>query len=101
MRIAKSTLEKLENILKASGYLVRFEKGNFRGGYCLVKERKTVIVNKFYPLESQINSLAEVVREVTVVEDLLTDDLQKLLRSVRNAAPAEAAEMAVAEEDHS
>ena len=39
----------LESALKTAGYSVRYEKGNFLGGECRLKEEKVVIVNKFLP----------------------------------------------------
>lgn len=56
------TLEKLENLLKGAGYRVRYEKGNFKTGACLLQNSKIVVVNKFSNLESKIQSLAELIR---------------------------------------
>jgi mRNA-degrading endonuclease RelE of RelBE toxin-antitoxin system len=49
MKISKGTQEKLANLLKSQGYLIRYEKGAFRSGYCIVKDKKTVLINKFFP----------------------------------------------------
>jgi hypothetical protein len=68
MRISKATQDKLEQQLKAHGYIVRYEKGLFKGGYCLVRDKKTVILNKFHPLESHINALNEIIRELGLPE---------------------------------
>lgn len=83
MRISKGTQEKLEAILRANGYHVRYEKGNFKGGYCVVQAQQTIIINKFVPLEGIIATLTELLREVAIVESLLTDDQIKLLHQVR------------------
>ena len=42
-------------------YKVRYEKGNFKSGYCILETKKVVVINKFTPLESRINSLAEII----------------------------------------
>ena len=55
------TLEKLETLLRTLGYKVRYEKGNFKTGACLLLSSKMVVVNKFSNLESKIQSLAELV----------------------------------------
>ncbi|RMG20025.1 MAG: hypothetical protein D6730_20575, partial [Bacteroidetes bacterium] len=63
MRITKSTQEKLQAILRAQEYRVRYEKGNFKGGYCIVHDQRMIIINKFHPLESKINTLVEVIKD--------------------------------------
>lgn len=85
MRISKNTQEKLQNILKIQGFIVRYEKGNFAGGYCIVMEQKTIIINKFHPLESKISTLSEIIRQVEINEGLLTDDQMRMVKSIRSA----------------
>ena len=61
MRITRSSQEKLQNILKAIGFQVRYEKGNFQGGHCVVMEKRLIVINKFHPLESKISVLSDLV----------------------------------------
>lgn len=79
MRISRNTQEKLQNVLKAQGYTVRYEKGNFKGGYCIVQHQKMIIVNKFHPLESKIGTLAEIIRDLEIDEEPLTPEQVKLV----------------------
>jgi hypothetical protein len=60
----KNFLEKLENLFASSDYILRYEKGNFKSGYCVLKENKIVIVNKYYPLEGKINALVDIIKEL-------------------------------------
>lgn len=64
MKITKGMQEKLEAALKALGYKVRYEKGSFKSGYCLIEDQRVVVVNKFYPLESKVATLAEILRDI-------------------------------------
>jgi hypothetical protein len=48
------TLEKLEMLLKSAGYKVRYEKGNFKTGACLLLNSRMIVVNRFSNLESKI-----------------------------------------------
>ena len=66
MRIKYTThfLSKLEDLFSESTYILRFEKGNFQSGYCVLNESKIAIVNKYFPLEGKINSLIEIIRSV-------------------------------------
>ncbi len=80
MRYTKETLDKLENIFELGGYKVRYEKGNFRSGACLVKGSPIIIVNKMFTSEGKINSLIEILREIsenTELKTFITDELQK------------------------
>jgi hypothetical protein len=57
-------LAKLEDIVAESDYILRYEKGNFKSGYCVLKEQKIVIVNKFYTTEGKINTLLDIFKNV-------------------------------------
>jgi hypothetical protein len=59
-------LSKLEDIVAESDYILRYEKGNFKSGYCVLKDQKIIIVNKFYTTEGKINALLEILRSVTL-----------------------------------
>ena len=54
-----STLKKLEELYDEMGYTIRFEKGNFNSGYCILLERRIAVVNKFLTLEGRINALID------------------------------------------
>lgn len=82
MRISKTTQDKLQALLKDQGYVVRYERGNFQGGYCIVMDQKTIIVNKFHPLESKIITLQEIIRQIDVDESLFSDEQKKLFKQV-------------------
>ncbi|RYY36490.1 MAG: hypothetical protein EOP46_06225 [Sphingobacteriaceae bacterium] len=67
------TLEKLELLLKSGGYKVRYEKGNFKTGACLLQNSKMIVVNRFSNLESRIQSLVELTRELEMDHRLLDE----------------------------
>ena len=81
--MTKSTQEKLQAILKAQDYVIRYERGNFKGGYCLVMEQRVILINKFYPLESKINTLADIIREIEIDESDLSPELQHLTHQIK------------------
>ncbi|HUH33221.1 MAG TPA: hypothetical protein VLZ28_04660 [Daejeonella sp.] len=70
------TLDKLEQLLKALNYKLRYEKGNFKTGACILDHSRVVVVNKFSNLESKIMSVAALVQTLETDETLL-DDKQK------------------------
>lgn len=48
IKYTKHFLDKLENLFAESEFILRYEKGNFKSGYCVLKENKVVIVNKYF-----------------------------------------------------
>ncbi len=73
MKYTKTTLQKLETLLEETGYIVRYEKGNFSSGYCIVEQRKIAIVNKFFDVEGRINSLSEILASLNMEGISLTE----------------------------
>ena len=59
----KPNLKKLETLAKELGYKVRYEKGNFQSGYCLVEHQRVAIVNKFFDTEGRINVLFDILSQ--------------------------------------
>ena len=64
IKYTKHFLDKLENLFSASTFHLRYERGNFKSGYCLLKDTKVVIVNKYFPLEGKINALIDILTEL-------------------------------------
>jgi hypothetical protein len=52
----------MEEMISESDYILRYEKGNFKSGYCLLREQKVMVINKFYALEGKINALLEILK---------------------------------------
>jgi len=73
---SQHTLDKLETLIKNLGFKLRYEKGNFKTGSCILEKDRIVIVNKFSNLENKINSLADLIQRAET-DDSLLDDKQK------------------------
>ena len=78
MKYTQTTLDKLEAIPEQSGYVLRYERGTFQSGYCVLEEKKVVVLNKFLQLEGRINTLVDLIPQLEINTDLLTDDSKKL-----------------------
>jgi hypothetical protein len=78
IRYTQSFLNKLEEIISESDYVLRYEKGNFRPGYCLLQDKKIAIVNKYYPLEGKINALLDLLNDIHPDIIRLSDKSKKL-----------------------
>jgi hypothetical protein len=77
------SLEKLEMLLRTAGYRVRYEKGNFKTGACLLQSSKIIVVNKFSNLESRIISIAELARELEIDPKLLDEKQIAFLQQLK------------------
>ena len=75
-------LNKLEDLFSETEYTLRYEKGNFKPGHCLIKDSKVAIVNKYYPLEGKINALVELIRSIEVSPNQLSEKNQKLFEEL-------------------
>ncbi len=78
MKYNQAALNKLEKILEESGYIVRYERGSFQSGYCILEDKKVVVLNKFLNPEGRINTLMDIIPSVSINYDLLTQTSQKL-----------------------
>lgn len=66
IKYSKHFLNKLEDLFSESEFILRYEKGNFQSGYCLLKETNVAIVNKFYSLDGKINCLLDILKEIEI-----------------------------------
>ncbi len=86
MRFTKSNQEKLHAIFKSLEFTIRYEKGTFQGGYCIVKAQRVIIINKFYPLESKINTLVEILKEIEIDPQLLSAEQQTFIEKINQTS---------------
>jgi hypothetical protein len=83
MKITKRVQERLEELFKSAGFKVRYEKGNFKGGYCVLEHQNLVMINKFYTLEGKVNVLIDALNSVKLDPQKLTEEQKKLVREVQ------------------
>jgi hypothetical protein len=85
MNYTKHQLQKIEELLVEVGYQVRYEKGSFQSGYCLVENRKIAIVNKFFETEGRINTLLDIIDKIEFDTEGVSEKSQKVLKEIRKA----------------
>jgi hypothetical protein len=77
MKYTQTTLDKLEKVLDETGYIVRYERGTFQSGYCILEQRKVVVLNKFLQMEGRINTLFDIIPQLSIDPDTLHPDTRK------------------------
>jgi hypothetical protein len=99
-KVTPNNLARLEKIFSEIKYELRFEKGTFNSGYCVLEHKKVVVINKFLNLEGRINSLLDILSTMQLDDTLLTPESLKLYKQIvdnRNAVQAAEAAEEVAE----
>jgi len=69
MAYKKSELVRLESVVKESGFAIRYERGSFESGHCIVNEKKVIIINKFFRLKARIDCLEDIIKELHITQD--------------------------------
>jgi len=85
MRYTQTTLKKLEQLFEEFDYAIRYEKGNFQSGYCLVESRKIAVVNKFFDTEGRINCLLDILFKMDIDTHVLSDKSRDLIEKWRKS----------------
>lgn len=78
----KQFLTKIENLYEQGGFRLRYEKGNFKSGYCILEQSKVIVVNKFASIDTKINILVEIVAQLEFNEQLLDEKNTEFLHQI-------------------
>ncbi len=78
MKYTSTTLDKIEKLLHETEYVVRYERGNFQSGYCILEEKKILVLNKFLPVEGRINTLIDIIPQLNIRPEVLSAESRKL-----------------------
>src|SRR5688572_28497623 len=82
MKYTQATLDKLEAITEEAGYVLRYERGTFQSGYCILEEKKVVVLNKFLQTEGRINTLIDLIPQLEINAEVLTEESKKLFQEI-------------------
>ncbi|MEI2747754.1 MAG: hypothetical protein V9E88_03205 [Ferruginibacter sp.] len=83
MKYTQTTLDKIERVIEEGGYIIRYERGTFQSGYCILQEKKVVVLNKFLQTEGRINTLIDLLPQLNINIDDLTHESQKLYEELQ------------------
>jgi hypothetical protein len=83
MKIKEKEFEDILQDLKALasqlGAKVRFEKGDFKGGYCILKDDKVIVINKITNLQKKVMILSAALKELGVDKIYLTPKIREII----------------------
>lgn len=82
MKYNQHTLDKIEQVAEEAGYIIRYERGNFQSGYCILQAKKVIVLNKFFQTEGRINTLIDLMPQLEINFDALTHESQKMYEEI-------------------
>ncbi len=79
----------LEDLAEKSSITLRYEKGDFDGGYCVLKDERIIVINKRLAVPKRASVLAQALAEVGIeemylkpaVREFIEDELARAARS--------------------
>jgi hypothetical protein len=75
----KQLLAELEEIVSRLGYKLRYEKGNFEGGYCLLKESRLFVINSRNEAEKRAAIIARNIKELGIDDIYIKPQLREVI----------------------
>ncbi|MEJ2195298.1 MAG: hypothetical protein P8X73_10645 [Ignavibacteriaceae bacterium] len=75
----EETLQDLKSLAAELGATVRFEKGNFKGGYCILHDSKVIIVNKMTNLQRKVMILSAALKELGVDKIYIAPKIREII----------------------
>jgi hypothetical protein len=82
MKYTQLTLDKLEKVIEEVGYVLRYERGTFQSGYCILESKKVVVLNRFLQTEGRINTVIDLIPQLDINPDALTVESKKLYAEI-------------------
>ena len=82
LKFTPAFLEKLEKIISEAGYILRYERGTFQSGYCILESKKVVVLNKFLQTEGRINTLIDLLSILKIESDHISVESRKFYEEV-------------------
>ena len=80
----ESLLEELKQLATQIGAKVRFERGDFKGGYCLIKKDKIIVINKLSNLQRKVYILASALKELGLEQLYISPKIRELIEEFDN-----------------
>jgi hypothetical protein len=72
-------IEELKALVVQLGATVRFEKGDFKGGYCILKDKQIIIINKMANTQRKAIILATALKELGIDQMYLTPKIREVI----------------------
>lgn len=78
----EDVIEELKALAAQLGATIRFEKGDFKGGYCLLKDSKVIVINKLANTQRKAIILSEALKDLGVEQIYLTPRIREIIEQM-------------------
>ncbi len=78
----EAVLDDLKSLATQMGAKVRFERGDFKGGYCLLEENKMIVINKLSTTQRKIMILSSALKDLGIDDVYLTPKLREIIEEL-------------------
>jgi len=92
----KQLLAELEDIVQRLGYKLRYEKGDFEGGYCLLMESRLFVINTKNEVERRISIISRNLKEIGIDSIFIKPNVREVIE--RESAKAKLPDEEITEE---
>ena len=82
----EEVLQELRSVADQLGATVRFEKGDFKGGYCIVHDKKVIVINKMTNLQRKVMILSSALKELGIDSIFLTPRIREIIEELSGVA---------------
>ena len=89
---SRQLLDELEEVVQRLGYELRYEKGNFEGGYCLLKESRLFVINTRNDVEKRIVIIAKNLKDLGIDNIFVKPHIRDLVEKEKALEPGTKAE---------
>jgi hypothetical protein len=63
-------------------FSLRYERGNFKSGYCILNTEKVAVVNKYFSRDGKINCLVDIIKSIEIDTEKLSEKNQSLFQDL-------------------
>lgn len=71
--------QELKSVADQLGASVRFEKGDFKGGYCIIHDKKVIVINKMTNVQKKVMILSTALKELGIDSIYLTPRVREII----------------------
>ena len=72
-------LQELENISLKLGVTIRYERGDFAGGYCKIVDGKFIILNRKFTIMKKINMIANELSKLDIESIFIIPKVKEII----------------------
>jgi hypothetical protein len=80
----ENILQDLKSIATEMGAKVRFERGDFKGGYCLLLESKVIVINKLSSLQKKVAILSSALTQLGAENIFIPPKIREVIEEMND-----------------